>query len=173
MTRAACCCLAWLIWLTSPACSGVEADLLTLRRSTDLGSVDQSESRDFSMPSLCLPEPLAIMGCESLVVLKDRATRQCALKGRTLLGFAIVESCDLMGVSAAMKVDISCCSPAPLCTPREQGSASSCKDAMTWIKSATWDCASRDEAVESPKLVEPCSADQYQGVRYLCCTRSP
>lgn len=60
--------------------------------------------------------------------------------------------------------------PPPRCTSRRQGDGRTCQSAALWKLSAQVDCRSRGERLDVLMPFDPCAADRFRFVAYMCCS---
>lgn len=58
----------------------------------------------------------------------------------------------------------------PRCTSRRQGDGRTCQSAALWKLSAQLDCRSRAERLDVLMPFDPCAADRFRFVAYMCCS---
>lgn len=156
---------------TLAACSGIEADILSLRPVPDMAAaVTDGPAPDRSSGLQCTNQTISTMDCVEVPLWIIKAQSICSSLGLQVLGR--VEPQDLCAMGKSQGLRFECCAPPPppSCTPRLQGDDVTCRDANTWLDSATIDCQSRREQVRMLALSEPCSASGFRLVRYMCCT---
>lgn len=61
----------------------------------------------------------------------------------------------------------------PRCSSRRQGDGRTCQSATLWKLSAQLDCRSRGERLDVLMPFDPCAADRFRFVSYMCCTGGP
>lgn len=153
------------------ACSGIEADVLSLRPVPDLAAAaSDGPPPDHGSDPRCTPQSISTMSCVEVPIWVMKAQAICGSLGLPVLDR--VELQDPCGMGKSQGVRFGCCAlpPVPVCTPRLQGDGMSCRDANTWLDSATVDCQARGEQVRMLALSDPCSASGFRLVRYMCCT---
>lgn len=162
-------------------CTGVEADVLSLRTPPDLaGSSDLAKPvppPPDAAPGLpCTTEWLSSMICEDPGLWKTKAAAVCMTGGRILGRLELRDTCDLRGALGARGASFDCCGAMapptmPVCTGRAQGDPTSCKEPAIWQQSAALDCQARGEQLDAFTPFEVCGPNRYRSVKYLCCTR--
>lgn len=164
---ALCCALA------IAACSGIEADVLSLRPAADMAvAVADAAAGDAAPGTACTSQTISTQSCVDLMNWLLKAQSVCRSQGLQLLEkLEPLEPCPL----GSQGVRFACCPPPPppVCTPRALGDGMSCRDADSWLASATVDCQSRHEQVGMLALTEPCSGHGFLVVKYECCTALP
>ena len=156
------------------ACSGIEADVLSLRPAPDMAvaAVDAAAG-DAAVGTACTNQTISTQTCIDLATWLLKAQSVCRSQGLQLP--EKIEPLDLCPLGS-QGVRFACCPlppPPPVCTPRLQGDGMSCRDADTWLDSATVDCQARHEQVRMLALTEPCSEHGFLLVKYMCCTTLP
>lgn len=160
--------------LAIAGCSGIEADVLSLRPAPDMAVVAaDAAAGDAGAGTACTNQTISTQTCVDLTTWLLKAQSVCRSQGLQLL--EKIEPLDLCPMGS-QGVRFACCPlppPPPICTPRLQGDGMSCHDADTWLDSATVDCQSRHEQVRMLALTEPCSDHGFLLVKYMCCTALP
>lgn len=157
--------------LVLAACSGIEADVLSLRPVLDMAvAATDGPAPDRGAQPQCTTQTISAQSCVEVPLWLMKAQSVCWSLGLQTLGR--VEPQEPCGLGKSQGIRFECCPPppVPVCTPRLQGDDTSCRDANTWLDSATIDCQARREQVRMLALSEPCSAHGFRLVKYMCCT---
>lgn len=160
--------------LAIAACSGIEADVLSLRPAADMAvAVADAAAGDAAPGTACTNQTISTQSCIDLMTWLVKAQSVCRSQGMQLPGkIEPLELCPM----GSQGIRFACCPlppPPPVCTPRVLGDGMSCRDANSWLDSATVDCQSRREQVRMLALTEPCSEHGFLLVKYECCTVVP
>jgi hypothetical protein len=156
-------------------CAGVEAEVLSLRDTSDLASSDgqMGSQLDLADPAgpVCTAQTLSMAFCIDLLGWRKQAEAVCRMYGARVGRFQPDKLCG-PGLAKALLFD--CCEqvPVPVCAARIQGDGLLCQDAAIWQASAALDCQSRGERVESVSTTTACSENGFRYVKYLCCKPS-
>jgi Copper-binding of amyloid precursor, CuBD len=155
-------------------CAGVEAEVLSLRDTSDLASSDgqMGSQLDLADPAgpVCTAQTLSMAFCIDLLGWRKQAEAVCRMYGARVGRFQPDKLCG-PGLAKAL---FDCCEqvPVPVCAARIQGDGLLCQDAAIWQASAALDCQSRGERVESVSTTTACSENGFRYVKYLCCKPS-
>jgi hypothetical protein len=127
------------------ACSGVEADVLSLRPLAPPMATVDAGAADGGPPSLCKTQTISISGCVDLMSWMLKVQSICSSLGLIPGPIALSQPC---GGTSGQIARFECC-PAPVCTPRLQG-----------------------DQVSLMSLLEPCDTTmrRFRMLKYLCCS---
>lgn len=160
--------------LALAACSGIEADVLSLRPVPDLAlAAPDAAAADAGAGTGCTTQTISTQSCIDPMTWLLKAQSVCRSQG--LLFPGKLEPQDLCPLGSR-GIRFVCCAPPPpppTCTPRLQGDGMSCRDADSWLDSANVDCQARHEQVRMLALTEPCPPHGFLLVKYMCCTAPP
>lgn len=173
LLRGCCCGAILLVQLAfGGGCAGFEAEVLSLRDTSDLASSDgpMGSQPDLADPTgpVCTAQTLSLAFCIDLSGWRKQADAVCRMSGARVGRFQPDKLCG-PGLAKALLFD--CCEqvPVPVCAARIQGDGLLCQDAAIWQASAALDCQSRGERVESVSTTTACSDHSFRYVKYLCC----